>query len=237
LHFSLDYYQISVKDYVSALAGGAAGVVQACFDSLDLQSADCFSADLGQALVYRDPVGDLKTRVPTANLSELQTSGVDLSFGVGIPLSFASGLFGQKLDVSLLATWLESWQLDDVEYAGTIGSYNYTGTFPELKANLRLGYRVGPVDLSYTLQYLDAMDNQGNIPEFEDGGYVGVGSTVYHDASAQWQINDAVELSVGARNLTNKKPLYFDNPIDMNTDPATYDVLGRFFFGSLRARF
>jgi hypothetical protein len=26
-------------------------------------------------------------------------------------------------------------------------------------------------------------------------------------------------------------------PIDQNTDPSSYDMLGRFFYGSLRAKF
>jgi outer membrane receptor protein involved in Fe transport len=238
LHISLDYYRITVEDYVSSLAGGVAGVIQGCFESLDLKSDACHSTDLGLPLVYRDALGDLKTRVPTANLSALRTSGVDLNFGVDVPLPFAQGAFAQKMNVSLLATWLESWELDDIEYAGTISSYNYSGAFPEWKANLRLAYSIGPVDLTYNLEYLASMDNQGNIPEFEeDDVFVGVGSAVYHDVSAQWQVTDAVELSVGVRNLTDKQPQYFDFPIDMNTDPSTYDVLGRSYFASLRARF
>ena len=48
------------------------------------------------------------------------------------------------------------------------------------------------------------MDNQENIPAFEDGGYQGAGSTVYHDLSALWSINDTLELSVGVRKLTGR---------------------------------
>jgi iron complex outermembrane receptor protein len=127
--------------------------------------------------------------------------------------------------------------LDDVDYAGTIGAYNINGAFPEYKANLRLGYRIGPVDLTYSLQFIDAMDNQGNIPAFEAGPFQGVSSTLYHDMSAAWQISDKVALSLGARNLTDEKPKFFDVPIDQNTDPSTYDTLGRFYFGALRAKF
>jgi outer membrane receptor protein involved in Fe transport len=175
--------------------------------------------------------------VPIGNLSALESSGVDFSAAYPIPLPFASGPFGQSLNVRLLVTWLGKWELDDVDYAGTIGAYNYNGAFPKYKGNLNLGYRVGPVNLSYNLQYIDAMDNQGNIPAFQDGGYVGVTSTIYQDLSAQWAINDKLELNLGARNLANVKPKFFDIPIDQNTDPSTYDMLGRFYFGSLRAKF
>jgi len=47
----------------------------------------------------------------------------------------------------------------------------------------------------------------------------------------------SVELSVGVRNLTDVEPKPFDVPIDQNTDPSSYDMLGRFFYGSLRAKF
>ena len=155
-----------------------------------------------------------------------------------MPLGINSQRFGDSLQMNLLVTYLRSYNLDDIEYVGTIGAYNISGAFPKYKANLRLGYKVGPVDLNYDLQYLGAMDNQGNIPAFEDpSGYQGVTGTMFHDLSAQWGINESVDLTLGVRNLTDQKPKFFDSPIDQNTDPATFDTLGRFFFGSVRAKF
>jgi outer membrane receptor protein involved in Fe transport len=238
LQLSVDYYDIKVANYVNALAGGTTGIVQACFASLDINSDACFSKDLNLPLVFRDAVGDLKARQPTANLSELSTKGVDLNVRYAIPLPFASGPFGQKLDVGVLVTWLDTWVLDGIDYAGTIGNYNIAGAFPSYKANLSLGYGIGPVRLNYNLQYLGAMDNQGNIPEFgDDTGYHGVSRTLFHDLSAQWDVNGTLEVSLGVRNLTDQKPKFFDIPIDQNTDPSSFDTLGRFYFGSLRAKF
>lgn len=238
LHFSIDYYKIKVQDYVNTLEGGTTGVVLACFASLDINSDACFSRDLNEALVFRDAVGDLKARVPIANLSELTTDGVDVNVSYKVPLGITSERLGDSLQVDLLVTWLGSYVLDDIDYAGTIGAYNIAGAFPEYKANLRLGYRIGPVNLSYNLQYLGKMDNQGNIPAFEDpSGYQGVTSTMFHDLSAQWAIKDSLDLTLGVRNLTDQDPKFFDSPIDQNSDPATFDMLGRFYFGSLRMKF
>jgi iron complex outermembrane recepter protein len=238
LHFSVDYYDIKVDNYVNQLAGGPTGVVLGCFASLDINSDACFSKDLGLPLVFRDGVGDLKARVPSANLSSLATDGVDLNVNYKVPLGISSRRFGDSLQMNLLVTWLNSYELDDIEYVGTIGAYNISGAFPKYKANLRLGYKIGPVNLNYDLQYLGAMDNQGNIPAFEDpSGYQGVTATMFHDLSAQWGINESVDLTLGVRNLTDQKPKFFDSPVDQNTDPATFDTLGRFFFGSLRAKF
>ncbi|HYJ41149.1 MAG TPA: TonB-dependent receptor, partial [Steroidobacteraceae bacterium] len=238
LHLSVDYYKIKVRDFVNTLEGGPTGVVLACFASLDIDSDACFSRDLNEALVFRDAVGDLKARVPIANLSALETDGIDVSVSYDVPLGFTSERFDDSLQVNLLVTWLGSYDLDHVDYAGTIGGYNISGAFPEYKANLRLGYRIGPVNLSYNLQFLDAMDNQGNIPAFEDpAGYQGVTSTIFHDLSARWDIKDSLDLTVGVRNLTDEDPKFFDVPVDQNTDPATFDMLGRFYFGSLRVKF
>jgi outer membrane receptor protein involved in Fe transport len=228
LSLSVDYYSIEVTDFVNALGGGATGVVLDCFASLDITSDACFSQDLNQLLVFRDGVGDLKARVPTANLSQLKTDGVDLSVNYQLP-------FG--LQANLLVTWLGSYDLDGIDYAGTIGAFNISGAFPEYKANLRLGYDFGPVDLSYNLQYLDSMDNQGTIPDFGATTFKGVSSTIYHDLSARWDIKESLELSLGVRNLTDEQPKFFDRPIDQNTDPSTFDMLGRFYFGSLRVKF
>jgi iron complex outermembrane recepter protein len=237
LQFSVDYYSIRVQDYVNTLEGGTSGVVRACFASLDIDSDACFSSELNLPLVFRDEVGDLKARTPQANLSELKTEGLDVNVAYAVPLGFASGPFGDRLQVNLLVSWLDTYVLDDIDYAHTIGAYNITGAFPEYKANLRLGYRIGPVDLSYNLAFIDAMDDQGNIPEFEDGGYAGAPSTIYHDLSGRWAVNDSVELALGVRNLTDQEPRAFDNAIDQNTDPATYDMLGRFYYASMRTRF
>ena len=60
---------------------------------------------------------------------------------------------------------------------------------------------------------------------------------MYHDVSASWHASEQFEVGLGVRNLTNKKPPVFDNSIDQNTDPSTYDTLGRAFFGTFRVKF
>jgi len=239
LSIALDWWSIEIQDYVNTLAGGPVGVITECFATLDINSSACYSDALGQPLVFRDEVADLKAVAPLANVSELKTSGVDFQLNYGLPMAWAGGpeWLGDTLTFTLLTTYLDSYELDGIEYAGTIGSYNIAAALPEWKGNLRIGYDLGPVALAWNINYIDAMDNQGNIPAFEDGGYIGTDSETYHDVSARWQINDTFEFGFGVRNLTDIKPPYFDWPLDGNTDPSTYDALGRYYFGSLRAKF
>lgn len=236
LQFSLDYWTIKVDDYINDLLGGAQGIIDACFATADLNSSACFSDLLNQPLVFRDISGDLRVNVPQVNASELKTSGIDLQLDYGIPLGWA-GRDDDTIQLNLLVSHLDKYELDGIDYAGTIGAYNISGAFPEWKANLRLSYAVGPVSLTWNTQFIDAMDNQGNIPAFADGGYVGSDSFYYHDVSARWQATDSVELSLGIRNLTDESPPVIDNAIDQNGDPSTYDMIGRFWFGGVRVKF
>ncbi|WP_292225764.1 TonB-dependent receptor [Brevundimonas sp.] len=236
LSMSLDYYDISVDGYIGTIAGGVSGIVANCFAAADLNSAACKDPAVG-ALIYRDAAGNLKARAPLGNVSELKTSGIDFSTRYGWNVPWGGGFWGERLDVAVNLTYLDSYELDGIEYSGTAGAYNISASLPKYKANLSLGYNLGPVRVNYSGTYIDAMDNQGNIPDFEDGGYEGTKSFWYHDVSARYSFNDNVEIFGGIRNLADKKPPVFDNANDGNTDPNTFDVVGRYFFVGARLKY
>lgn len=247
LSMSLDYYDIKVEDYIGTIFGGVSGIVNQCFAAGAAASgttgapvsavAECNNAGIGLPLIYRDPAGNLKARAPLGNVSQLQTSGVDFSTRYGWNVPWGGGFWGQKLDVAVNLTYLDSYELDGIEYKGTVGAYNISASLPEWKANVSLGYDFGPVRVNYSGTYIDAMDNQGNIPDFQDGGYVGTDSYWYHDVSASYDFNDNVEIFGGVRNLADKAPPVFDNANDGNTDPNNFDVVGRYFFVGARLKY
>jgi len=236
LSLSLDYYDISVDGYIGTIEGGVSGIVANCFAAADLTSSACTDPTIG-ALIYRDAAGNLKARAPLGNVSALETSGVDFSARYGWNVPWSSDFFGDKLDVAFNLTYLDKYELDGIDYAGTAGAYNISASLPEFKANLNLGYDLGPVRVNYSGTFIDAMDNQGNIPAFEDGGYSTVESYWYHDVSATYQVNENVQVFGGIRNLTDKEPPVFDNANDGNTDPNAYDVVGRYFFVGARLKY
>ncbi|QJE73290.1 TonB-dependent receptor [Aerophototrophica crusticola] len=239
LDLTVDYYSIKVKDYIGTIEGGIAGIVAACFASLDQTSAACRDPLIGDK-VFRDATGELKARGTLGNVSSLKTSGIDVGINYKIPVADMvgdTGIFGEKFDVGLNVTWVDSYKLDGIEYIGTAGAYNISATLPEWKANLRLAYDIGPVTLTWNTQFIDKMDNQGNIPDFEDGGYSGVKTFWYHDVSFRWAVVEQVDLFGGIKNLADKKPPVFDNSPDGNTDPNAYDVLGRQFYVGATIKF
>ncbi len=240
LAVTLDYYDIKVEDYIGTKFGGASGVVNACFASNDMNSTACFDSDIGLPAIYRDSTGELKVRTSLGNVSALQTQGVDLSVDYKLPLGWLvkdSKIFDDKMSVNLLMNYLKSYELDGIEYAGTIGSYNISATLPEYKATLSLGYNIGDVKLTVNTTYYDKMENQGNLPVFEDGGYIGTDAYTVTDAQARWAVTPSTDLIFGVNNLFDKEPPVFDNSPDGNTDPNAFDVLGRAYYMGFKLKF
>lgn len=68
-----------------------------------------------------------------------------------------------------------------------------------------------------------------------------VDSFMYHDLVGKWTINDTLALTLGVTNVTDKDPPIYTTSsqagIQSNTDPSTYDVLGRRYFANITARF
>jgi iron complex outermembrane receptor protein len=241
---SFDYYDIKVDDYVTTLNGGVTGIIDACFASLDLNSPDCYFDPINAPLVYRIGTGEMQVNAPQVNASKLQTKGVDIQLNYNIPV-------WNTIRLSLLATYLDSWVLDGIDYKGSTGAYNISGSFPEWKANMRVAVPIGPVTLNWNLTWIDSMINQGDLDKgqaFGEGNcnpdgdsykpcFGTVGSKVYNDVSAMWQLNDTWSISAGVNNLFNEEPELVQLGIDMNTDPGTYDVIGTYYFGTIRAKF
>ena len=240
LAVTVDYYDIQVKDYINTLYGGAAGTVAACFASGSMTSSSCFNSDIGKAAIFRLNTGELKVRTSTGNVSELSTKGVDLTVDYRLPLGWlvkSGGIFDDKLNVNLLVNYLNSYELDGVEYKGTAGAYNISATLPEYKATMSLGYKIGDVKLTTNTTYYAKMDNQGNIPDFQDGGYIGTPAYFVTDVQARWNVSPRTELVFGVNNVMDKEPPVFDNSPDGNTDPNSFDALGRAYYAGFKLKF
>ena len=59
----------------------------------------------------------------------------------------------------------------------------------------------------------------------------------YFDLNGSWAVNDTVVLRAGVNNVTDEEPRVYSPGVQANTDPSTYDVLGRRYYVGLTARF
>lgn len=235
---TLDYFDIKIDGAISRMGGGPNGVLASCFASADPHSSYCqmFSRS---ATTYE--IIDL--RVPLVNAGSLRSTGVDASVRYGFDLSgLGIGSRSSRVNLSLLSTWTQRNTLkatdlsDTVNLAGTVG-----GDFPAMprwKAHGIAQWSSGPVDVSWSVDFLGGVDDRKYADAKRAGAadpkagiaYPTVPAFFYHNLMASYQLG-SVRMEAGVRNLFDKRPPQLSTAIFLsNTDPTTYDTIGRYFF-------
>ena len=230
---SLDYYSIKLDNAIFSVPAGE--VLLLCYGysgnnpQLDPNDPACRAINRATRLDGSDANGE--PSVPsqgTNNVSTLRTAGVDLQVDYGLELGSAG-----KVDLNLVGNWLQKWEiaylpgLPVIDYKGTIGDV-VGGTLPDYKLLLNARWQLRDFGAGLRVQYLPAMDNK--YATYDPFTTVGVPSMTYLDANVSWRLQDHLELRAGVENLTDETPPLYTAAIQMNTDPSTYDVLGRRYF-------
>jgi outer membrane receptor protein involved in Fe transport len=246
---SVDYFDYEVADIISSLTVNS--IVGRCFNDLGLNPT--YDPNNAYCQLYaRDPSSFRPDNVLTTNqnLSAFTVEGVDLQIDWGFPLS-ALGASESAGDLSfkLLLTHLLSVEQQEVgtdpffPRDGTIGQ-TVASAYPADKAVLTTNYSVGGLQFRYNLRYIDGMDvvnNDAILSSPTVGVRPTVSTYIYHDLSARWKINDTFTVVVGVNNIGDKDPPIYTTDaqagIQSNTDPSTYDVLGRRYFLNLGMKF
>lgn len=242
LSVSLDYYSISVEGAVGAIP--AVTSIRNCFN---LDGANP-TYDIGNtycSVIERDlATGDiLNVDEQLGNLGEIRTSGIDLAVNWRAGLEeLGLAQLGGDIGVSLLATYLDRYEISDmpgmplVNYAGSIGS-TLASAYPELKLVTNFSYERGPWRGSLRWRYLDSMRDRSLVGAAPGAVAVSPPSVNYFDLDLRWRLNDVVQLRAGVINLLDKEPPFYSSNVQMNTDPSTYDTLGRRYHIGLSAHF
>lgn len=231
MQLSLDWYRIELDDAIVQVS--AAEYVPLCFDArvnpdfrADYELCRWFSRDAGNGEIV--DLMDINQNVVGAEVSGVDAQ-FDWSFGAG-PGTVA---------VNLLASWLDYYEVVDVEglpvvdRTGQLGLF-IGGTRPEWKGNLNLSYAWNWLTLGGRWRYIDSMQDR-DVPDFTVPGYD------YFDVFASVAIGQGVltglTLRAGVENLTDEEPPIFPSAIAANTEPSQYDLLGRRYYVNLTYRF
>ena len=119
--------------------------------------------------------------------------------------------------------------------------------FPRWRAQAQFDWNRGPWDASWRMRYIGKF-RLGN-PNLSEGtsaisglpGYViPYGSTTYSDLSVGYEIAPInTKFQIGINNVFNKQPpfLYANNTLNANTDPADFDLIGRYYWGRVTIKF
>ncbi len=235
---SVDYYHIKIQDAVGTI--GAATSLAYCYNNpKGSPSNPTFAAsNLFCQLIVRDPAsGNVVKAVETnANLGSYETDGIDFqvdwAFGLG-----AVGLKDEygRLSFNYVGTYLLNYDVQSIpggnidHRAGSVGN-TIGSNYSHWKTLGSARWDTDAYSLGFRWRYISKVD------DFFAGGTAAKGYS-YFDVDASWKATDNYELRLGVTNLGDKQPPIYTSQIEANTDPSTYDVLGRRFFVGIKARF
>jgi outer membrane receptor protein involved in Fe transport len=237
---SVDWYSIKLDDAIFSVPAGE--VVLLCYgfsgNNPGLSADDPACRAINRVTDLDGGAADGEPSVPnqgTANVSTLRTAGVDVQVDWGVDLGGAG-----KLDLNLLGNWLQKWQiaylpgLPNIDYRGTIGD-NVGGAFPDYKLLFNARWSFRDFGAGLRVQHLPTMDNK--YASYDPFTTVGTPAITYLDANVSWRMAERLELRGGVENLTDERPPLYTAAVQMNTDPSTFDVLGRRYYLRANVKF
>jgi outer membrane receptor protein involved in Fe transport len=240
---SVDYWSYELTDVIGAVSANSA--ISRCYN--DVGANPTYDPNNFWCQLFTRTASGEATDVEetSQNLSALEADGIDIQIDFGIPVPERFG----NVAVNLLVTHLLSWDAQE-DAVSPFGSFEGTITtdvaeaFPKWKGVVNIGWEIGNFEFNWNARYIDGLtvvnDDalgspvttglRGTIPSFD-----------YHRLTAGWSPVEKLDLLLGIDNLFDKDPpIYTDNATagqQANTDPSTYDILGRRYFMNLTYRF
>jgi len=251
LSFSVDYFNIKIKDIIGAIGGDT--ILNNCLNTGQANFCDA---------VHRAPNGSLwlsqagYVSDTTVNQGSLQTKGFDLKAGY----RQAMGGLG-SLNFQLEGTYLQQLQTEPVTGFGTYDCVGFFGSTcgasnPKWRHVMNITWSTpwDALDLTLRWRYIGSADSELTDVNNPFLGGVAFPPTQhipaynYLDLSGSFAITKSVRLMLGINNITDKAPPLViggdcstSSPAGANcngnTFPGTYDPLGRYVFAHVTAQF
>jgi outer membrane receptor protein involved in Fe transport len=236
LSATVDYWSIDLKEVIGSV--NATTIVQRCFNRDGANPT--YSPTNEWCQLFNRNANDggvIALKQLDRNQAFTEIAGVDIGLDYALSLQ-ALG----SLRWNLLATWnqkatSQTTSVDPVnDFVGTIGSTTGSAT-PTWRASLTTTYALGGLSVQLTNRYIDKMVHSNTVVGGSPVSNTGTAATWYHDLSASYAITPNLSVRAGISNLTDQQPRLYTPNIQANTDPSTFDVLGRRYFVGLNAKF
>lgn len=242
---SIDYYNIRLKDAIGVVTNSVA--TSQCFNPA--ANSGYNDSSYFCRLITRDPNTGLITNIgnPQLNLGGYKTSGIDVAADWSIPLDdIGLGEGAGRINLATVVSYLDGFKIQTLpggatlEYAGTIGNQqiDFFGTAkPRWKATSSIGWSNETLGALLRWRYIGPMANARNVGT--SGTLHGVPLVSYFDIDLSADLTENFELRGGIVNLFDRKPPTLNDSLigSYATDPYTYDLVGRRFYISAKARF
>ena len=240
LNVSVDYYNISISGAISSLSSGQ--ILANCYGAAANPSFS--AANPFCQRIARDPNTGQITLLASGlfNYSKFKLSGVDTQIDYRLPLDRLGMPSGAgSLQVGSIISYLRKYVVTPSDgtaatnFQGAISDTFVTSdgenlySHPRWKANSYLTYLNGPFAGTLRWRYIDHMANLDDPTQ-------PVPSVSYFDADFHYKYSKWLTLSAGMNNIGDKKPPFIGT-LELRTDAATYDVVGRTWYVGAKLNF
>jgi iron complex outermembrane recepter protein len=251
---TLDYFHITIDDAIGLT--GTANILNGCYNGGVSDYCSLIVRNNNSTIAF---VNDFY-----ANIGRITTDGVDFAIRYALPTDLGRFAFG--FDGSYLASYDITLHLKSGD-ATITGRDRYDagsfGALPKFKATAGLDWSLGGFIAGLTGRYVSSFDECSNPldPTTAQGGIcdiIGVNPTTQAsevsantfrrrvesfyqlDLHAGYTLRSTFGLTsffAGILNLTDKAPPYIYSAALANSDPSTYDYVGRYIYGRVQHRF
>jgi outer membrane receptor protein involved in Fe transport len=225
LTLDADYYRIRIRNAIDSLSDyDPSYIPDACFTSANLSSPLC-------RMITRTPTGPSAGQIsqiqaPDANIGAIDTDGIDA--GAHYRIDFGAA---RILHVDWTATLLLDYRVQEtptgayIQEAGTFPNLASAGSLTRTRGFLATAYDAGPWTWEWSLRYIGPARVLG---EDSSSPFARAPGIFYHDLSVELR-SRGVDLALGMDNVANQKPPTLIDGVT-NTNPNTYDVVGRYVY-------
>lgn len=209
---TLDWYRIEIEDTISTF--GAQNLLDLC-------------ATTGQRCNFIERAGNgeiMDLADGPINLNSTRVRGADLVARYTMDTSMGEWDF--TLGASRLSEMKEESTLPNgtIQVNDKLGKALLREAFPELRANFSARWRLDQWSANYSARMI------GDTEETFAGEQRHIGTMVYHNVAAGYQVNDQLGLRLGIDNLAGKMPPVSRVNTNINFDQNTYNALGRYIY-------
>jgi outer membrane receptor protein involved in Fe transport len=242
LSVTVDYFNVAIDKAIGTI--GTPNILQGCYVNGNDEYCKLIVRNAFGAIQH---VNDLNQ-----NVGQKNTAGIDFAVRYAVPSEV--GRFGLSFDASYLIFYDSTLKLATGDQ--TIhGKGNYDlGALPALKANAGVDYALGGFVAGVVGRYIGNFKECSNPtdPTTAGGGLCNisntatnpnarqVGSWVQVDLHAGYTLANPLgrtSIFAGVSNVFDKAPPYIYSAALANSDPSTYDYLGRYVYGRVQHKF
>lgn len=240
LNLSVDYYELSISGAISSLSSG--DILRDCYGAAGNPNFSASNPFCQR--VARDASSGQITLITSGlfNYSKFKLSGVDAQIDyrfnldrVGMPSRAGTLQIGSIISYLRKYVVTPSDGTAAIDFAGSINDSFVTSdgenlySHPHWKANSYLTYLNGPFVGTVRWRYI------GHMANLDDPSQP-VPPVSYFDADVHYKVSKWLSLSAGMNNIGDKKPPFIGT-LELRTDAATYDVIGRTWYLGAKLNF